>query len=414
MNSPHQKSTGRYPAMRHRNYRLFWTGGLITNNGRWIRMVAGSWVMYTLTDSASWVGFAAFASMVPMFVMNPLSGWISDHRNRRNTLLITNGLQAVVAVMMALVWAQGVSSPWPWVVLLAVGGMINGVRLPVWQAFVAECVPRSELPNAIALNSTQFNAARATGPAIGGLIIGTWGPGWALLAVAIFHLPVAIALVLIDPTKLVSGQVGDPENQPTVWGGFREGVRYVWGAPGIRTAILSVMLIAAFAMPLVQQVVVFAEEVFEVSPFWFGVLGSAQGIGGVLVAPWVAGMAGNLRRSRVQVVSLVGYGVAVVIFGLAPSFWVGFAALMVIGGVHLLSATNLNSTVQLQVDDAVRGRVMAIYLLGMLGVMPFSNLLVGALISAFGPRPVVVIGGVLLGLGGLGLFWSGKLDHLDD
>ncbi|MDE0927351.1 MAG: MFS transporter [Acidimicrobiales bacterium] len=414
MNSPRQKSSGRYPAMGHRNYRLFWTGGLITNNGRWIRMVAGSWVMYALTDSASWVGFAAFASMVPMFVMNPLSGWISDHRNRRNTLLITNGLQAVVAVMMALVWALGLSSPWPWVVLMAVGGVVNGIRLPVWQAFVAECVPRSELSNAIALNSTQFNAARATGPAIGGLIIGTWGPGWALLAVAIFHLPVAIALALIDPTKLVSGQAGDPENQPTVWGGFREGVRYVRGAPGIRTAILSVMLIAAFAMPLVQQVVVFAEEVFEVSPFWFGVLGSAQGIGGVLVAPWVAGMAGNLQRSRVQVVSLVGYGVAVVIFGLAPSFWVGFAALMVIGGVHLLSATNLNSTVQLQVDDAVRGRVMAIYLLGMLGVMPFSNLLVGALISSFGPRPVVVIGGVLLSLGGLGLFWSGKLDHLDD
>ena len=167
-------------------------------------------------------------------------------------------------------------------------------------------------------------------------------------------------------------------------------------------------------MPISQQIVVFAEDVFKVSPFWFGVLSSAQGIGGILVAPMVAATAGRGLRSRIQFVSLLGYGFAIVLFALAPKFWVGFLALLLIGGVHLVSATNLNSVVQLQVDDEVRGRVMALYLMGVLGIMPFANLFLGILISTFGPRPVSAISGALLCVAGFFLYTTGRLVHLDE
>ena len=376
-------------------------------------MVVGSWVMFALTKSPAWVGVSAFAGSIPMLLMNPFSGWASDNWDRRRILLVTNGIQAMTAIVMAFAWSSGLSSPWVWLALIGAGGFINGIRLPVWQAFVAECVPKSVLPNAIALNSTQFNAARATGPAIGGLIIGTFGPGWALLVVAVLHLPIAIGLLLINTDLLISGKSSNKVSGK-VFEGYKEAIDYVLAAPGIRTAILSVSFISAFAMPISQQIVVFAEDVFKVSPFWFGVLSSAQGIGGILVAPMVATTAGRGLRSRIQFASLLGYGFAIVLFALAPKFWVGFLALLLIGGVHLVSATNLNSVVQLQVDDEVRGRVMALYLMGVLGIMPFANLLLGILISTFGPRPVSAISGALLCVAGFFLYTTGRLVHLDE
>ena len=403
----------RFAALSYRNYRLFWIGGILTNNGRWIHYVASSWIIFSLTGSPAWIGASAFATFIPMVVMNPVAGWVSDHRDRRRTLLTTNLARAALAATLAVAWAAGLREPWAWVALFAADGVVNGVQLPVWQAFVSECVPRPVLPNAITLNSTQFNAARAVGPAVGGMIIGTFGAGWALAAVAVFYVPVVTCLGLIDPARLESSK-REGDAAASIVAGYREGVRYVLDAPGIRTAIMTVTLISVFAMPLVQQIVTFAERVFEVSPFWFGVLGSAQGVGAVLAAPVLAGTAGRRHRGRVQFLALMGYGVAVAVFGSAPAFWVGFVALLVIGAMHLLSASNLISVVQMQVDDAVRGRVMAIYLMGVLGMVPFSNLVMGALISTFGPRPVVTGGGCALFAGGLFLYLSGRLDRLDD
>jgi predicted MFS family arabinose efflux permease len=183
--------------------------------------------------------------------------------------------------------------------------------------------------------------------------------------------------------------------------------------PGIRAAIITVALISTAGQPIVQQIVVFAEEVFEVSPFWFGILGSAQGMGALVAAPLVAGELSQLRRSRVQLVATSGYGLAIVMFALAPSFWVGFGAMALIGAMHLASATNLNSTVQLQVADELRGRVMAIYMMGVLGLSPFANLLMGWLISILGPRPVVAGSGLIVVAGGLVLQLTGQYARLD-
>ena len=408
----------RFPALGVRNYRLFWTGGLVANAGRWILHITSAYVIFRITGSAAWVGITGFANFVPMLLLNPVSGYLSDTRDRRRLLLATNICGAFATLLMGVAWSAGMRSPWGWVLLFFIRGCAAGIQLPTWQAFVAECVPRDLLRNAITLNSTQFNAARTLGPAIGGVLIGTLGPGWALLGAAAFNGPVLACLMAMDPAALHRAGVGDPDDTGArgvhaVYTGYRESIRYVLDSPGIRTAILTIALITTITIPLVQQVVVFAEDVFEVSPFWFGVLASAQGIGAVLVAPFVAGELSRVRPSRLQAYAVLGYAVGVAGLGLAPVFWVGFVALAFLGAVHLVSASNLNSVVQLQVDDEVRGRVMAIYLMGVLGTTPFANLLMGWLISVFGARPVVVSGGGLLLLVGLFLVGTGRLRHLD-
>ncbi len=408
---------GRFPALRVRNYRLFWIGGLGSSNGRWVQFVAVYYVIFQLTGSPGWIGTAGFASFIPMLLVNPLAGSISDNLDRRRVLLVASAASAGASSLMVVAWLVGIASPWAWVTLILVRGVVAGLRLPVWQAFVAECVPRHHLHNAITLNSTQFNAARTLGPAIGGLVIGTAGPGWALALAVLLNLPVIAALAMMEQSDLhrpEPGSVQPTTARTSVLAEYRESIRYVLASPGIRTAILTVTLISTIANPIVTQLVVFAEEVFEVSPFWFGVLGSAQGLGAVVAAPIVAGEVGRIRRSRLQLGATVGYGLSVMAFGLAPVFWVGFASLSLIGAMHLTSASNLNSSVQLQVDDAVRGRVMAIYLMGVLGTTPFSNLAMGWLISAFGPRTVVTTGGLVLAGGGLLLAATGRLRRLDD
>jgi|TARA_B100001105_G_scaffold193692_1_gene157723 MFS family permease len=406
----------RFPAMGFPNYRRFWIGGVLTNNGRWVQYVTTYFIVYRITGSAAWVGMAGFSTFIPMVLMNPLAGYVSDHFDRRRVLLTTNSLCSLLAATMALTWTAGIRNVGFWMLLLLVGGFIYGVQLPTWQSFVAECVPREHLRNAITMNSTQFNAARTFGPALGGLLIGMFGPGWALTLTAVFYGPVLVALLRIDPATLYrpqqSSRVGGHRGSSVV-SDYRESIRYVLNAPGIRAAIITVTLISTAGQPIVQQIVVFAEEVFEVSPFWFGILGSAQGIGALLAAPVVAGELTHFRRSRIQLVATSGYGAAIVVFALAPSFWVGFCALALVGAMHLASATNLNSTVQLQVADELRGRVMAIYLMGVLGLSPFANLLMGWLISILGPRPVVVATGLIVIGGGLVLQVTGQYARLD-
>ncbi len=406
----------RFPAMGFPNYRRFWIGGVLTNNGRWVQYVTTYFIVYRITGSAAWVGMAGFSTFIPMVLMNPLAGYVSDHFDRRRVLLTTNSLCSLLAATMALTWTAGIRNVGFWMLLLLVGGFIYGVQLPTWQSFVAECVPREHLRNAITMNSTQFNAARTFGPALGGLLIGMFGPGWALTLTAVFYGPVLVALLRIDPATLYrpqqSSRVGGHRGSSVV-SDYRESIRYVLNAPGIRAAIITVTLISTAGQPIVQQIVVFAEEVFEVSPFWFGILGSAQGIGALVAAPVVAGELTHFRRSRIQLVATSGYGAAIVVFALAPSFWVGFCALALVGAMHLASATNLNSTVQLQVADELRGRVMAIYLMGVLGLSPFANLLMGWLISILGPRPVVVATGLIVIGGGLVLQVTGQYARLD-
>ena len=409
-------SRGLFDSLKVRNYRLYWFGAVLKNNGRWAQYVATYYIIFKLTESAAWVGMTAFANFVPMLLVNPLTGWISDNLNRRNVLFVTNLVASFMAGLMAVTWGVGLKEPSVWVAIFFLNGTVSGLLIPVSQAFVAECVPQNLLRNAITLNSTQFNAARALGPAIGGLILGLSGPGWTLAAVVLFYGPMLVCLLLMDSESLMgsreeSFRVG--RDRPSVISDYKESVRYVRSSRGISAAILTIAIISTFGFPVVQQIIVFSEEVFKVSPFLFGLLGSAQGIGAVLAVPLVTGYVSFMKPSAQQLIATVGYGFAVIIFAVAPSYSVAFCSLGILGIMHLTSASNLNSVVQLQVDEEMRGRVMAIYLVGVLGPAPFAGLAMGWLVSSFGPRLVVALSGSILALLAIVLWSRGKFNDLN-
>lgn len=383
-------------AFRHRNFTVFWTGALLSNTGSWMQNITVPYVVYELTRSAGWVGFAAFMQLMPNVVVGPLAGAIADRFPRRRVLIVTQSLQAVVAVLLWAVWAAGLATPGVIVALVALTGLIAGLNIPSWQAFVSELVPRSALLNAVTLNSAQFNASRALGPALGGVVLGTLGPGAAFLlnAGSFAAVLVALALLRLPRAEPTSGAL-------RVWAQFREGVAYTRRQPGIMACVGLVTLLGFLGTPVLQLAPVFAREVYDVGGGLYGLLAASMGIGAVLGAPIVGAWAPTRRRSRVAVGGLLLYASAVTAFGLAPVYWLGFVALLLVGAAHLTVASVLNTTIQLLVDEHMRGRVLSIYLMVLTGTMPIGALVQGQLAEVWGAPATATAAGLVMLTGAL-------------
>ena len=190
-------------ALRYRNFALFWTGALISSTGGWVQNVTIPYVVYKLTDSETWVGFAGFSLLITAALFGPIGGTLADRLDRRKVLIVMQSAQAVVALILWAMWSAGVRSPGAIVALAALSGAFAGLMIGSWQAFVSELVPREVLLNAVTLNSAQFNAARAFGPAIGGIVLATLGPGWGFFINAVSFVAVIGALLPMRLDRVV-------------------------------------------------------------------------------------------------------------------------------------------------------------------------------------------------------------------
>jgi len=397
-------------ALRHRNFALFWVGALISNTGGWVQNVTVPYVVFQLTGSAAWVGVAAFALLFSASVLGPVGGTLADRYPRRTVLLVFQSAQAAVAFALWGAWSAGVRSPGPIIALAAMSGVFAGLHIGSWQAFVSELVPRDTLLNAVTLNSAQFNAARAFGPAIGGMILALVGPGWAFFVNGASFLAVIVALLLIRVPRLLDR----PEGRMHVLADLARTMRYVRHAPGIRTCVLVVLALGAFGSPVFQLVVVFSEDVFHVGEGAFGLLSAALGIGAILGTPLVAGRGTSVRREVLVTSAMLGYGASLILFALSPVYGVAFVALLGAGAGYLAIASSLNTTIQLQVDEDMRGKVLAFYVLGITLSAPIGSLVQGVLAQAVGPRLTVTAAGLAF-LGVLALLQArGSMDRLDD
>lgn len=396
-------------AFRYRNFALFWTGALISSTGGWVQNVTIPYVVYKLTGSEAWVGFAGFCLLITAALLGPVGGTLADRFDRRKILITTQSAQAVVALALWVLWSAGVRSPGAIVALSALSGAFAGLMIGSWQAFVSELVPREALLNAVTLNSAQFNAARAFGPAIGGIVLATLGPGWGFFINAVSFLAVIGALVAMRLDRVVEKATG----RMRVLGDLKDTVRYVRRSPGIRTCIFVVAGLSFADSPLFQFVVVFADEVFRVDTWVFGVLSAALGIGAILGAPFVAGWGGSVPRSRLVAGAMALNGACLALFALSPNAWFGFFFLMGSGAGYLAIASSLNTTIQLQVEERMRGKVLSFYLLGVTLVAPIGALVQGFLVDALGPRAAFTLAGVAF-LGLLALLRARRsLEHLD-
>lgn len=347
--------------------------------------------------------------MLPTALVGPLAGAIADRYPRRRVLLITQSVQAVLALGYMLMWFSGVRSVWAYVGASVLAGAAGGLNLPAWQAFVSELVPRELLMGAITLNSAQFNAARMIGPAMAGVMIAAIGPGWAFGINAVSYIAVLIALTMMR----ISDITFDRSVRMRPIREFVATLGYIRTRSGIVTAIGAVGMIGLFGFSTQTMSVVMAEDVFHRGSGGFGLMLSMVGLGAVLSSPAVTTLANHFRRSQIQGVALALYGLAILALSMAPWFWLALLAMMLMGAAHITSASTLNTAIQLQVDEAVRAKVLSVYLMSLLVASPVGQLLLGQAIEMIGVRQTFAAAGIMMACGALGLSLTGRLTGLD-
>jgi MFS family permease len=384
------------PALRHRNYRLFFSGQSVSLVGTWITRVATSWLVYRLTGSTLLLGVVGFAGQIPMLFLSPLAGVFVDRWDRRRVLVATQVLSLLQSLALAILTLLGVITVAEIVLLQLAQGLINAFDTPARQAFVVSMIEdRADLPNAIALNSLMVNGSRILGPSVGGLLIAAVGEGWCFLLDAISYVAVVASLLAMR------GIAPPPAREPTrVSEELRDGFRYVSGFAPVRAALLLLALVGIAGMPYAVLMPAVATHVLHGGAQLLGVLMTASGIGAVCGGLYLARRRTVIGLGRVIAVATIAFGGALVAFALSRSLPLSLLILPVVGGGFMVQMAATNTVVQTLVDESLRGRVMAFYTMAFLGTAPLGSLLAGAVASRVGTATTILLGGVVCIAGG--------------
>jgi MFS family permease len=382
-------------ALSHRNFRLFWTGQLVSLAGTWMQQVGQAWLVLELTGDPLALGIVAAAQFAPVLVLGLFAGLAADAVSKRTALVWTQVSAALLAVVLGLLVVSGQVQVWQ-VYLLALGlGMVNAFDMPIRQSFVVEMVGRPDIANAVALNSAVFNATRIIGPAIAGVIIATVGIPPLFFLNAASYLAVVVSLLLMRPAELVAPverAVVERRWRP-VLAQLAEGLRYVRGNPPILLSISVLGIVATVALNFQVLIPVLVRDVLGGDADLFGFLMAASGVGSLVSALSIAfGQRPTLR------LLLFGAGVVGVAFiGLAVSRSVPLSLLLmfVAGWGTIAMAATTNTIIQLNVPDVLRGRVMSVYTTVFAGSVPLGGLFSGGLAAAGGVELALAAGGIL-------------------
>lgn len=383
-------------AFRYRNYRLFFSGQIVSVTGTWITATATSWLVYRLTGSALLLGVVGFASQIPSFLLTPVAGIFVDRWNRHHLLVGTQTAAMVISfVLAALTFSDTISIPW----LIAVSvfqGIVNAFDMPGRQAFVVSLVEdKRDLSNAIALNSSMFNAARLVGPSVAGAIIAVSSEAWCYLLDGVSYLSVIAALLAmrLPPSTIKPPTHARPLAQ------FKEGFQYAFTSRAIRSVIILVAVMCLLGAPYAVLMPVFAAEILGGGAHTLGFLMTAAGGGALLGALWLASRPSTSGLARNIPVAGAIFSLGLTAFALSTVFFLSIALLVIAGfGLMILIASS-NTLLQTIVEDGKRGRVMAFFLMAYFGTTPFGSLAAGAASARIGAPYTLAISGLLC-LGG--------------
>ena len=374
------------------NYRVFAVGAFISNTGTWMGRVAQDWLVLTqLTPHSSVaLGIVTGLQFAPIPLFAPISGMVADRFPKRRILFATQSALALTSLLTGVLVVTGAVQLWHIYLLAFVQGVAAALDNPARQTFVSEMVPHESLSNAVGLNSASFNAARLIGPGVAGLVIATFDTGPAFFVNTLSFVAVLFALARMRSGELniMPGHSGK--------GQIREGFSYVRGRPDIILIMALVFVLGTFGMNFQMTTALMATAVFHKGAGAYGLLGSIMAVGS-LSAALLSARRPN-PRLRILLVSFAAFAVASAAAALAPSY-IWFAVLLIPVGLTALTVlTTANSMVQLSVDPAMRGRVMALYMAVMMGGTPVGSPLIGWIGSAWGPRWTILVGSIATGL----------------
>jgi len=379
-----------FAALRHRNFRLFWTGQAISLTGTWMQTLAQGWLVLQLTDSAFWVGFVSFVGSVPALLFSLPAGVYVDRADKRRVVMICQALFLLEAGVLTVLTGLHAIAAWQVALLAGLVGLISSLEIPARQAMIVELVGKEDLTNAIALNSSAFNATRIVGPAIAGLLVAHVGITACFGLNALSYVAVLYGLYLLRMPKVqaVAPVAGALER-------FREGIAYVRSERAVFALLLNTALLSFLASPFIVLMPVFARDVLGVGADGLGVMSAVVGLGAVGAALGLAALAPRVHRGRLLVWTGPMFGLAVSLFGLAGWYPAALGALAVAGFCMILNNALTNTLLQGLVPDALRGRVMSLWSSVFVGFAPIGALEAGWLAERIGPSAAVAIGGAL-------------------
>jgi MFS family permease len=381
-------------ALRHRNYRLFLTGQIISTVGTWMQSVAMPWLALLLTHSGLLVGLVLAAQFTPVLLGSQFGGVVADRYRKRTVLLVTQSLFTLPSFALFALSATGHAQYWMVLVAAAATGTINLFDVPARQSFLIEMVGRQDLMNAIALNSSVFNGAAVIGPSIAGVIIGAVGVPLCFLANSVSYLAAVGALLLMKDLAAVV-----PERHEQPWlERVAQGAAYARREPAVGMMLVAVAVFSLFAMNRLTLIPLFADQVLHVGAQGFGFLMGSMGLGalaGALTLAFTPGLGGNPRRQFWMALIWVA---ALLVFSASRVYALSLITLFVAGYCQISFVATANNRIQTVTPDHLRGRVMALYGQALIGVGPIGSLQAGALATVLGAPGAMAIGAVVAGV----------------
>ncbi|UCH81595.1 MAG: MFS transporter [Nitrospiraceae bacterium] len=362
-------------SLRHRNFRMFWFGQLISLTGTWMHQAAQGWLVFQLTESPFFLGLAGTAASSPILLFTLAGGVMADRHPKRYILLSAHILLMILALILTVLVVTDTVNVWFVLALAFMIGTVHAFEIPARQSIIIEMVGKESLLNAIALNSSAFHAARMIGPAIAGFIIGSIGLGYCFFLNSLSFLAIITALLKMrfKPEDEKHSSSHDIKKS------FREGLKYIFHNPDVYTILIAVGIISFFGFPYISFLPVYAEVILKVGATGLGMLMGCAGAGAFTGAIMLAARGDASRKGMIMAAAGVTYASSLLIFAQSTSLWLSYGMLYLVGvsGVNMIATAN--SIIQLSVPDALRGRVMSSFTAMFLGMAPLGNFTVGTL-----------------------------------
>jgi predicted MFS family arabinose efflux permease len=379
-----------FKAFQYRDFRLMWIGACTSSIGTWMQIVAQGWLIYRLSHSARLLGLDQFLAGLPIFLFTIIGGVVADRSERRKILLVSQWVQMASAATLTILVAMGLTHVWPILCLSFVSGLAQAFGGPAYSALIPTLVETEDMPNAIALNSIQFNLAVTVGPALAGITLARLGEKWCFGLNALSFLAPIISLSMIS-SRFV------PENtKQSMVKSLTQGIRFVWQHGSMVGLIVLAFLMTFLGMPMRTYIPVFVKDIFHRGPETYGNLLSLMGVGSICGSLVIAGLGNMRRKGQFALLMLILLGAGIAVFSLSKSLPLSYATLAVVGASMMAVFATVTSLVQLIITNEMRGRVMSVYNFAFRGGMPMGNLLSGWLVPMFTAPIVLSVNGLVL------------------
>ncbi len=395
---PNPQTVGRLAAFRYRDFRLFWLSLFVSNVGTWMQMTATNWLLYQLTDSAFQLGLNGLFRAVPAIFLGLISGTFADRYDRKRLLLWTQLALALLTLGLAVLDHSGSIEAWQIYAFTFISAAVGSFDGPARQALFPSLVPRSALPNAVALNSVLWKGAALIGPSLGGIAISLLGTSGAFYANAASFLAVVIALMMMRSYT-------PPAEKPhDFFGEMKVGFTYMVSKPIILGIMVMEAVSSVFGLDN-AMLTIFASDVFQVGAHGFGFLQSSRGLGAVIGSSLFIGMGRQPAQGNILMIAAILYGLCFAVFGVAPSFVLAVILLAMVGATDAIWSAARGTILQLTTPERFRGRVMGVFQLSNRGLHPLGQTETGLMVPLIGARETTVVGGLLVSAVTLMIAW---------